>query len=169
MEVKGKCSLCGKKVYGHQTRGKDQAGLYVHMDCVKAQEIKALAHARLAQGEEGCGRGAARSRALMERPPVLGGTYGSSSPPERETPQDSIILARARLARGEGGEEGGGKGAGAAGGGGAERERERLRQQPQSPPVPGISGSSAKDLALGANKDRARAMSEEDCRAQAQV
>ena len=53
--------------------------------------------------------------------------------------------------------------------GGAERERERLRQQPQSPPVPGISGSSAKDLALGANKDRARAMSEEDCRAQAQV
>jgi hypothetical protein len=36
MEAKGKCSLCGNIVYGHQARGKDQNGMYVHMDCVKA-------------------------------------------------------------------------------------------------------------------------------------
>ena len=57
MEAKGTCTLCGKKVYGHETRGKDQAGGYVHMDCVKAQESKALARARPAPGEDGGGGG----------------------------------------------------------------------------------------------------------------
>jgi hypothetical protein len=63
-----------------------------------AQDNKVLARARPAHGEEGWGRGAERVRAPIERP-VLRGPYKRSSPPERETPKDNIILARARLAR----------------------------------------------------------------------
>ncbi len=126
MEAKGKCSVCGNFVYGHEERWKKQDGSYVHLDCRLtahgggALDNKVLARARPAQGEEGWGRGAERARAPMERP-VLRGPCKGSSPPERETPKDSIILARARLARGEGGGEDGAKG------GGGERELAALR------------------------------------------
>jgi hypothetical protein len=33
-EAKGICSKCGKTVFGHQERGKDQKGSYFHMSCV---------------------------------------------------------------------------------------------------------------------------------------
>jgi hypothetical protein len=33
MEAKGKCSVCGNFVYGHEERWKNQDGSYVHLDC----------------------------------------------------------------------------------------------------------------------------------------
>ena len=56
-EFKGNCANCGHGVWGHQTRGRDGNGRYVHMDA------KDCARGRPAQRDQRVGGGAGPGRA----------------------------------------------------------------------------------------------------------